>query len=92
MKPFSYVKACYFHVELVGVDVLRTNFVLFSWFCGDEYLRFWFELNDRVCSGSINSLRYSADVIGSRMHRGRGDSGLWLMSFDVFGSEDSDVF
>ena len=26
------------------------------------------------------------------MHRGRGDSGSWLTSFDVFGSEDSDVF
>ena len=57
MKPFSYVSVCDLHDELVGVDALRTNFVLFSWFCGDGYLRFWVELNDRTCSGSGNSFR-----------------------------------
>ena len=72
--------------------MLQTNFVLFTRFCGEEYLRFWLELCGRDCSGNGNSLRYSGDVIGSRMHRGRGDSGSWLTSFDVFGSEDSDVF
>ena len=30
--------------------------------------------------------------MGSRMHRGGGDSRSWLTSFDVFGVEDSDVF
>ena len=65
--------------------------MLFSWFCGDGYLRFWFELNGRVCSGSGNSFRYSGDVIGSRMHRGGGDLGSWLLSFDAFGSDDSDM-
>ena len=33
---------------------------------------------------------YSGEVIGSRMHCGRGDPGSWLVSFDVFG-DDSGV-
>ena len=65
--------------------------MLLAGFGGEEYLRFWFELSGRDCSGNGNSLRYSGDVIGSRIHRGRGDSGSWLVSSDVFGSDDSDM-
>ena len=62
------------------------NLVLWS-----RVFAFLVRLNGRVCSGNGNSLRYSGDVIGPRMHRGRGDPGSWLVSFDIFGGDDSDV-
>ena len=43
--------------------------MLLAGFGGEGYFRFWFELSGRDSSGNGNSLRYSGDVIGSRVQR-----------------------